>query len=58
MLLNANPNKFVYDGKINIRRILVDVKLTENLRKIPDDPYSTTEIYFSDSEYNIQFMNL
>ena len=50
-LFSVNPEKYVYTGKRNIRGILADVWIAENSRKDPDEAYSTTEIYFSDSDY-------
>ena len=44
----------MYAGKRYTRGILADVWVSENSGKDADDPYSSTEIFFFDSDYNIQ----
>merc|ERR1712013_209781 len=53
-LFSINPERYVYTGKRNIRGMLADVWVAENSGKNPDEPFSTTEIYFSDSNYIFQ----
>ena len=53
-LLDINPKKFVYSGKRFIRGILADVWSAEKLSEEVDGPYSTIELFFSDSDYNLQ----
>ena len=53
-LLDVRPDKFVYSGQRFIRGILADVWSAEKLSDEDGGPYSTIELFFSNTDPNLK----